>query len=119
MSELVRLPLSLSEALRAYVERHIIHRAVQVWSVSPDEVKRGVARNPPSGVSRVNGSLLRGPRGTVDRRSRHHERSPGEAGGVAPMPLSEGHGPHNSELRVLRDTDSSLRTAGARGVQRP
>ncbi|RAW28714.1 hypothetical protein PC110_g14917 [Phytophthora cactorum] len=54
MSELVRLPLSLSEALRAYVERHIIHRAVQVWSVSPDEVKRGVARNPLSGTDLVN-----------------------------------------------------------------
>ncbi|KAG3136303.1 hypothetical protein PC128_g25922 [Phytophthora cactorum] len=34
-------------------------------------------------------------------------------GGVAPIPLSEGHGPHGSELRVSRDTDYSLRTDGA------
>ncbi|KAG2937684.1 hypothetical protein PC115_g4084 [Phytophthora cactorum] len=77
------------------------------------ESRRGVTRNPLSGVSQVNDSPLRGPRGTVDRRSRHHGRSPGDAGGVAPIPLSEGHGPHGSELRVSRDTDSSLRTAGA------
>ncbi|KAG3050054.1 hypothetical protein PI125_g26494 [Phytophthora idaei] len=68
---------------------------------------RGAVRYPRSGVSQVNDSPLRGPRGTVDRRSRHHGRSPGDAGGVAPIPLSEGHG-----LRVSRDTDSSLRTAG-------
>ncbi|KAG3051875.1 hypothetical protein PI125_g26236 [Phytophthora idaei] len=74
---------------------------------------RGAARYPRSGVSQVNDSPLRGPRGTVDRRSRHHGRSPGDAGGVAPIPLSEGHGPHGSELRVSRDTDSSLRTDGA------
>ncbi|KAG2794467.1 hypothetical protein PC118_g23047 [Phytophthora cactorum] len=74
---------------------------------------RGAARYPRSGVSQVNASPLRGPRGTVDRRSRHHGRSPGDAGGVAPIPLSEGHGPHGSELRVSRDTDSSLRTDGA------
>ncbi|KAG3046871.1 hypothetical protein PC121_g20406 [Phytophthora cactorum] len=54
------------------------------------ESRRGVARNPPSGVSQVNDSPLRGPRGTVDRRSRQHGRSPGDAGGVAPIPLSEG-----------------------------
>ncbi|KAG3051352.1 hypothetical protein PC121_g17924 [Phytophthora cactorum] len=77
------------------------------------ESRRGVARNPPSGVSQVNDSPLRGPRGTVDCRSRHHGRSPGDAGGVAPLPLSEGHGPHDSELRVSRDTDSSLRTDSA------
>ncbi|KAG2978670.1 hypothetical protein PC120_g25270 [Phytophthora cactorum] len=77
------------------------------------ESRRGVARNPPSGVGQVNDSPLRGPRGTIDRRSRHHGRSPGDAGGVAPIPLSEGHGPHGSELRVSRDTDSSLRTDGA------
>ncbi|KAG2975395.1 hypothetical protein PC120_g25850 [Phytophthora cactorum] len=76
------------------------------------ESRRGVARNPPSGVSQVNDSPLRGPRGTIDRRSRHHGRSPGDAGGVAPIPLSECHGLHDSELRVSRDTDSSLRTAG-------
>ncbi|KAG3183294.1 hypothetical protein PC128_g14230 [Phytophthora cactorum] len=74
---------------------------------------RGATRYPRSGVSQVNHSPLRGPRGTVDRRSRHHGRSPGDAGGVAPIPLSEGHGPHGSELRVSRDTDSSLRTDGA------
>ncbi|KAG3013612.1 hypothetical protein PC121_g14634 [Phytophthora cactorum] len=85
----------------------------------PDEDERGVARNPLSGVSQVNDSPLRGPRGTVDRRSRHHGRSPGDAGGVAPIPLSEGHGPHGSELRVSRDTDSSLRTAGAVAPRRP
>ncbi|KAG3130042.1 hypothetical protein PI124_g19861 [Phytophthora idaei] len=79
----------------------------------PDEDERGVARNPLSGVSQVNDSPLRGPRGTIDRRSRHHGRSPRDAGGVAPIPLSEGHGPHGSELRVSRDTDSPLRTAGA------
>ncbi|KAG2912310.1 hypothetical protein PC114_g8967 [Phytophthora cactorum] len=56
---------------------------------------------------------MSGPRGTVDRRSRHHGRSPGGAGAVAPIPLSEGHGPHGSELCVSRDTDSSLRTDGA------
>ncbi|KAG2771506.1 hypothetical protein PC116_g26686 [Phytophthora cactorum] len=28
------------------------------------------------------------------------------------MPLREGHGPHGSELRVSRDTDSSLMTDG-------
>ncbi|KAG3195954.1 hypothetical protein PC128_g8055 [Phytophthora cactorum] len=83
------------------------------------ESRRGVARNPLSGVSQVNDSPLRGPRGTVDRRSRHHGRSPGDAGGVAPIPLSEGHGPHGSELRVSRDTDSSLRTAGAVAPRRP
>ncbi|KAG4037488.1 hypothetical protein PC123_g26948 [Phytophthora cactorum] len=77
------------------------------------ESRRGVARNSPSGVSQVNDSPLRGPRGTVDCRSRHHGRSPGDAGGVAPIPLSEGHGPHDSELCVSRDTDSSLRTDGA------
>ncbi|KAG2828299.1 hypothetical protein PC119_g23514 [Phytophthora cactorum] len=74
---------------------------------------RGAARYPRSCVSQVNDSPLRGPRGTVDRRSRHHGRSPGDAGGVAPIPLSEGHGPHGSKLRVSRDTDSSLRTDGA------
>ncbi|KAG3056888.1 hypothetical protein PC121_g15105 [Phytophthora cactorum] len=74
---------------------------------------RGAARYPRSGVSQVNDSPLRGPRGTVDRRSRHHGRSPGDAGGVAPIPLSEGHGPHGSELRVSRETDSSLRTDSA------
>ncbi|KAG3233510.1 hypothetical protein PI124_g21416 [Phytophthora idaei] len=74
---------------------------------------RGATRYPRSGVSQVNDSPLRGPRGTVDRRSRHHGRSPGDAGGVAPIPLSESHGPHGSELRVSRDTDSSLRTDGA------
>ncbi|RAW29606.1 hypothetical protein PC110_g14031 [Phytophthora cactorum] len=79
----------------------------------PDEDERGVARNPLSGVSQVNDSPLRGPRGTIDRRSRHHERSSGDAGGVARIPLSEGHGPHGFELRVSRDTDSLLRTAGA------
>ncbi|KAG3070015.1 hypothetical protein PC121_g9632 [Phytophthora cactorum] len=73
---------------------------------------RGATRYPRSGVSQVNHSPLCGPRGTVDRRSRHHGRSPGDAGGVAPIPLSEGHGPHGSELRVSRDTDSSLRTDG-------
>ncbi|KAG3054768.1 hypothetical protein PI124_g20213 [Phytophthora idaei] len=72
-----------------------------------------MARNPPSGVSWVNDSPQRGPKGMVNRRSRHHERSLGDAGGVAPIPLSEGHGPHGSELRVSRDTDSSLRTDGA------
>ncbi|KAG3231482.1 hypothetical protein PI124_g23420 [Phytophthora idaei] len=77
------------------------------------ESRRGVERNLPSGVSQVNDSPLRGPRGTVDRRSRHHGRSLGDAGGVAPLPLSEGHEPHGSELRVSRDTDSSLRTGGA------
>ncbi|KAG2872443.1 hypothetical protein PC116_g25793 [Phytophthora cactorum] len=77
------------------------------------ESRRGVARNSPSGVSQVNDSPLRGPRGTVDCRSRHHGRSPGDAGGVAPIPLSEGHEPHDSELCVSRDTDSSLRTDGA------
>ncbi|KAG3059416.1 hypothetical protein PI125_g25055 [Phytophthora idaei] len=77
------------------------------------ESRRGVARNPPSGVIRVNDSPLRGPRGTVDRRSRHQGRSSGDAGGVAPIPLSEGHGPHGSKLRVSRDTDSSLRIDGA------
>ncbi|KAG4056409.1 hypothetical protein PC123_g8538 [Phytophthora cactorum] len=79
----------------------------------PDENNCGVAHNPPSGVSRVNNSPLRGPRDAVDRRSRHHGRSPGDAGGVEPIPLSEGYGPHGSELRVSRDTDSSLRTDGA------
>ncbi|KAG2799824.1 hypothetical protein PC112_g20737 [Phytophthora cactorum] len=74
---------------------------------------RGAARYPRSGVSQINDSPLRGPRGTVDRRSRHHGRSPGDAGGVAPIPLSEGHGPHGSELRVSRETDSSLRTDSA------
>ncbi|KAG2827931.1 hypothetical protein PC114_g9596 [Phytophthora cactorum] len=74
---------------------------------------RGAARYPRSGVSKVNDSPLCGPRGTVDRRSRHHGRSPGDAGGVAPIPLSEGHGSHGSELRFSRDTDSSLRTDGA------
>ncbi|KAG2761991.1 hypothetical protein PC116_g17618 [Phytophthora cactorum] len=64
------------------------------------ESRRGVARIPPSGVSRVNDSPLRCPRGAVDRRSRRHGRRPGDAGGVAPIPLSEGHGPHGSELRV-------------------
>ncbi|KAG3049984.1 hypothetical protein PC122_g23379 [Phytophthora cactorum] len=38
---------------------------------------------------------------------------PGDAGGVVPIPLSEGRGPRGSELRVSRDTDSSLRTDGA------
>ncbi|KAG3063009.1 hypothetical protein PI125_g24426 [Phytophthora idaei] len=76
------------------------------------ESRRGVARIPPSGVSRVNYSPLRGPRGTVDRRSRHHGRILGDAGGMAPIPLSEGHGPHDSELCVSRDTDFSLRTDG-------
>ncbi|KAG2920705.1 hypothetical protein PC116_g7436 [Phytophthora cactorum] len=68
--------------------------------VRAPESRRGVAHNLPSGVSQVKDSLLRGPRGTVDRRSRHHGRSPGNAGEVAPIPLSEGHGPHCSELRV-------------------
>ncbi|KAG3128345.1 hypothetical protein PI126_g21442 [Phytophthora idaei] len=77
------------------------------------ESRRAMARNPPSRVSQVNDSPQRDPRGTVDRRSRHHGWSSGDAGGVAPIPLSEGHGPHGSELRVLRDTDSSLKTAGA------
>ncbi|KAG3110998.1 hypothetical protein PI125_g9521 [Phytophthora idaei] len=77
------------------------------------ESRHGVVRNPPSSVSQVNDSPLCGPRGTVDRRSRHHGRSPGDAGGVAPIPLSEGHGPHGSELSVSRDTDSSLKTDGA------
>ncbi|KAG2771907.1 hypothetical protein PC129_g23075 [Phytophthora cactorum] len=77
------------------------------------ESRRGVARNPPSGVSRVNDSPLVDPRGTVDRRSRHHGRSPGDAGGVAPIPLSGVHGSHGSELRVSRDTDSSSRTDDA------
>ncbi|KAG3197541.1 hypothetical protein PC128_g6731 [Phytophthora cactorum] len=76
------------------------------------ESRRGVACNLPSGVSQVNDSPLCGPSGTVDRRSRHHRRSPGDAGGVVPIPLREGHGPHGSELRVSRDTNSSLRTAG-------
>ncbi|KAG3064968.1 hypothetical protein PI125_g24081 [Phytophthora idaei] len=80
---------------------------------------RGAARYPRSGVSQVNDSPLRGPRGTVDRRSRHHGWSTGDAGGVALIPLSEGHGPHGSELRVSRDTDSSLRTAGAVAPHRP
>ncbi|KAG2879687.1 hypothetical protein PC118_g23445 [Phytophthora cactorum] len=74
---------------------------------------RGAACYPRSGVSQVNDSPLRGPRGPIDRRSRHHGRSPGDAGEVAPIPLSECHGPHGSELRVSRDTDSSLRTDGA------
>ncbi|KAG2978241.1 hypothetical protein PC120_g25355 [Phytophthora cactorum] len=82
------------------------------------ESRRGVARNPPSGVSQVNDSPLRGPRGSIERRSRHHGRSPGDAGGVAPIPLSEGHGPHGSELRVSRDTDFSLRTDGAVAPER-
>ncbi|KAG2765251.1 hypothetical protein Pcac1_g23183 [Phytophthora cactorum] len=132
----------MREAHRTYVERHVIHGAVQVWSVThccvliktnrgvvrnplsgtdlvndlplrAPESRRGVARNPPSDVSQVNDSPLRGPRGTVKRRSRHHGWSPGDAGGVAPIPLSEGHGPHGSELRVSRDTDSSSRTDGA------
>ncbi|KAG3077300.1 hypothetical protein PI124_g19442 [Phytophthora idaei] len=77
------------------------------------ESRRGVARNPPSGVSRVNNSPLRGPRDAVDCRSRHHGRSPGDAGGVEPIPLTEEYGPDGSELRVSRDTDSSLRTDGA------
>ncbi|KAG3088306.1 hypothetical protein PI125_g18393 [Phytophthora idaei] len=64
------------------------------------ESRRGVVRNPPSGVSQVNDSPLRGPRGTIDRMSWHHGRSPGDAGGVAPIPLSAGHGPHGSEMRV-------------------
>ncbi|KAG3144703.1 hypothetical protein PC128_g24341 [Phytophthora cactorum] len=55
---------------------------------------RGAARYLRSGVSQVNDSPLRGPRGTVDRRSRHHGRIPVDAGGVAPIPLSEGYGPH-------------------------
>ncbi|KAG4235385.1 hypothetical protein PC116_g16469 [Phytophthora cactorum] len=82
------------------------------------ESRRGVARNPPSGVSQVNDSPLRGPRGSIERRSRHHGWSPGDAGGVAPIPLSEGHGPHGSELRVSRDTDFSLRTDGAVAPER-
>ncbi|KAG3131826.1 hypothetical protein C6341_g23177 [Phytophthora cactorum] len=60
-------------------------------------------------------------RGSQDVRgavSRHHGRSPGDAGGVAPIPLSEGHGSHGSELRFSRDTDSSLRTDGAVAPER-
>ncbi|KAG3076526.1 hypothetical protein PI125_g21490 [Phytophthora idaei] len=63
----------------------------------PDEDERGVARNPLSGVSRVNDSPQRCTSGTPDRRTRHHGRNPGDADGVAPIPLSEGHGPHGSE----------------------
>ncbi|KAG3117321.1 hypothetical protein PI125_g3874 [Phytophthora idaei] len=64
------------------------------------EGRHGVARNPPSGVSRVNDSPLRGRRGTIDRRLSHHGQSLGDAGVVAAIPLSKGHGPYGSELRV-------------------
>ncbi|KAG3067676.1 hypothetical protein PI125_g23596 [Phytophthora idaei] len=61
-----------------------------------------------AGKRRVNVPLMRVPSGTVDRWS-----SPRDAGGVAPIPLSKGQRLHGFELRVLRDTDSSLMTDGA------
>ncbi|KAG2764351.1 hypothetical protein Pcac1_g24013 [Phytophthora cactorum] len=108
----------MSEAHRTYVDRHVIRGAVQVRSVTPprcpDEDERGVARNPLSGTDLVNDLTAKSSREqTWGGTSRHHGRSPGDAGGVAPIPLSEGHEPHDSELCVSRDTDSSLRTDGA------